>query len=64
MSKFCYEEGELEIADCQCDFCMFYNDGKRNEICPTDILEKIESNEVLCPNMKGQSFFDLDRNDK
>lgn len=60
MSKFCYEEGELQFADCQCEFCIYYNNGARSEECPVELLDKIKGNEILCPKMKEQSNFDLD----
>ena len=44
MSKFCYEEGEIRFADCQCEFCVYYNNGERSSECPKDLLDKIESN--------------------
>lgn len=64
MSKFCYEENELKIAECQCEWCVHYNDGNRSEVCPSDLLEKIINNEILCPKMKQKSVLDLFSNDK
>ncbi len=42
MSKFCYEEGEIRFADCQCEFCVYYNNGERSSECPKDLLDKIK----------------------
>ena len=41
MSKFCYEEGEIRFADCQCEFCIYYNNGERSSECPKELLDKI-----------------------
>ena len=49
MSKFCYEEGEIRFADCQCEFCVYYNNGERSSECPKDLLDKIKSNEIRFP---------------
>lgn len=57
MSKFNYEEGELQIADCQCEFCLLYNNGARSTECPTELLEQIKANTILCPKMKEDSIF-------
>lgn len=58
MSKFCYEEGELQFADNQCQLCVRYNGGERSEECPKEELEKIINNEILCPMLNQGSIFD------
>ena len=58
MGKFEYEkEGELTFGECQCDFCVYFNNGKRSEICPKELLEKIEKDEIKCPKLKQESIF-------
>lgn len=58
-NKFVYhEEGELEIADCQCEFCLLYQGGQHSSDCPVELLDAITRNEVLCPNMKTGSILD------
>ena len=59
MSKFCYEGNELRMADCQCEFCAYYNNGKRSEVCPDNLLESIIKNEILCPEMKDKDLSSL-----
>lgn len=59
MSKFCYEEGEIHFADCQCEFCVYYNNGERSSECPKDLLDKIKSNEIRCPKLKDPTAFDF-----
>lgn len=56
MNKFCYEEGELTIADSQCEFCIHYHGGDRDSVCPTDQLAAIEQNEILCDFMEQESI--------
>jgi len=63
MSKFSYEEGELLIADNQCQLCKFYNNGLRSEICPKDKLQAIEDNLIACPCQKINNLIDLDDDD-
>lgn len=57
MSKYNYEEGELQFADCQCEFCLLYNNGERSEECPMELLEQIEANLIRCPKLKEDSIF-------
>ena len=59
MSKFCYEEGEIRFADCQCEFCIYYNNGERSKECPIELLDKIKSNEIRCPNGLLESAHDI-----
>lgn len=60
MSKFSYEKGELNIANCQCEWCIHYNSGKRSEECPKDLLDDIKSNKIVCPNLVDPTEIDLD----
>lgn len=61
MSKFCYEEGEIRLADCQCEFCIYSNNGERSEECPIELLDKIKSNEIRCPKLKDPAAFDFEQ---
>ena len=63
MSKFCYEEGEINIVECQCELCLHYNDGKRSEVCPTTQLDEIVKNMICCPSIKKRTYFDLEDED-
>lgn len=57
--KFIYQdENELKVVESICELCINYNDGKRNEKCPKELIEKIISGEVECPNFDEPSFFD------
>lgn len=57
--KFVYqEEGELYWIECQCEECIYYNDGKFSEHCPTDKLEEIQNNNCSCNNRKFFSNLD------
>lgn len=58
MSKFCYEEGELEVADCQCELCIHYNGGARDEVCPREQLDQIIQNLIFCPKLERHSLLD------
>ena len=49
MSKYCYEENELVIADSQCSLCEKYKDGERSEICPAELIDDIMAGKVRCP---------------
>lgn len=49
MSKYCYEENELIIADSQCSLCEYFKDGKHSDICPTELIEEIMAGKVRCP---------------
>lgn len=60
MSKFCYEEGELQFVECQCELCIYYNSGAQSTECPTELLGKIKTNEILCPNIKEPTVYDLE----
>ena len=60
MSKFCYEEGEIELVECQCELCVYYNDGARSEVCPKEQLDEIIHNTIFCPNLKEKTFFEFD----
>lgn len=55
MDKFIYEnKGEIEFSDCQCEFCIHYNNGQRDEKCPKDLLNKIVTNEIWCPDLEQE----------
>lgn len=60
MDKFCYSEGEIEIAATQCDLCIFQINGNK-EICqkfgqkPKGIL----LNERKCPHIRNSKLMDL-----
>lgn len=57
--KFTYHEGEIKLYDCICEECTYYNDGKRREKCPSELLDLIKKNEIRCPNFHSEySFFD------
>ena len=58
--KFTYHEGEIQFADCQCEFCIYYNNGLRSENCPIELLDKIINDEIKCPNIKDPNAFDWD----
>lgn len=61
MDKFTYEEGELNISDCQCDWCVHYNSGKRSDACPKELLDDILNNKIVCPNLEDPNSIDLDK---
>lgn len=60
MSKFCYEDGEVQVTNCQCELCIYYNNGTRSAECPTELLERIKLNEILCPNIKEPTTYNLE----
>lgn len=60
MSKFCYESGEIQLVDCQCELCTYYNGGGGSEECPKELLEKIKKNELLCPKLKELPVCDFE----
>ncbi len=62
--KFTYHEGEIQFVDCQCEFCVYYNNGLRSENCPIGLLDKIINNEIKCPNLKDLNAFEWDKFDK
>lgn len=51
-TKFVWQEGEIEIFDSQCNLCEYYNEGKRSDICPMDLLDDILKARIKCPNLK------------
>lgn len=63
MSKFIYEkEGELQLGDSQCSFCMHNNEDQKN-ICvkfPTGKPQEIVNDQKLCPHLKSKGEVDLD----
>ncbi|MCR5048170.1 MAG: hypothetical protein K6A37_04325 [Saccharofermentans sp.] len=60
MSKFSYEKDELEIANCQCEWCVHYNSGTRSDVCPKELLDEIISNKVQCPKFEDPNAIDWD----
>lgn len=62
MSKFCYEEAEIRFADCQCEFCVYYNNGERSDECPKELLARIKNNEIRCTKIKDSAAFDFGDN--
>lgn len=61
MEKFCYAAGEIEIAENQCELCMYRTEGCR-ESCekyaekPMDIL----LDERKCPYIRNAKLMDLE----
>ena len=50
--KFIYkDENEIVISNNQCELCFHYNDGKRSNICPIELLNQIINNDILCPKL-------------
>ena len=56
--KFTYYEGEIKIVDCQCELCNHYNNGKRSDVCPVELLDKIIINEISCPVSAEENSFE------
>lgn len=57
--KFFYQdENELKVVESICELCINYNDGKRNEKCPKELINKIIKGKADCPNFEEPSFFD------
>lgn len=56
--KFTYQEGNIKIVDCICELCCHYNNGKRSNECPTDLLDKIKNNEIRCPVFDEENSFE------
>ena len=50
-------KGEFKILKSICEVCANYNDGKRNNECPLNLIDKIENNEIVCPNFKKEDLF-------
>lgn len=48
---------ELQIGNSQCDFCIYYNKGKRTDICPSKQLDAIINDEIKCPHYKDSNIF-------
>ena len=58
-NKFIYQsENELQTTDNQCELCLYYNNGKRNNICPKEILTDIEEGNLFCPNLLKKSIIE------
>ena len=62
MSKFSWEEGEIDVVDCLCELCANYNNGKRSKVCPKDLLDKIKTNKIICPVFDNQNNMGSERN--
>lgn len=58
IDKFTYKESEFKIVDCQCELCTYYNNGRRSDMCPTYLLDKIKNNEIKCPNLNDENSFE------
>lgn len=56
--KFTYQEGDIKIVDCQCELCNHYNNGKRSDVCPVELLDKIIINEISCPVSAEENSFE------
>lgn len=56
--KFTYYEGDIKIVDCICELCSHYNNGKRSNECPKDLLDKIKNNEIICPFLYDENSFE------
>lgn len=56
--KFVYHEGDIKIVDCICELCTHYNNGKRSDECPVDLLDKIKNNEIKCPIFDNAHSFE------
>ena len=56
--KFTYYEGDIKIVDCICELCSHYNDGKRSNECPVELLDKIIINEIRCPVYAEENSFE------
>ena len=50
-------EGEFKFLNSICEVCVNYNNGKRSDKCPLDLLDKINNNEINCPNFKKEDLF-------
>lgn len=60
MSKFVYEADDVELADCQCDLCVYRLEGRpgRCEKYPEKPRE-ILNDEKKCPYMRTPDYIDL-----
>ena len=56
--KFTYQEGDIKIVDCICELCSHYNNGKRSDVCPVELLDKIIINEIRCPIFDEENSFE------
>lgn len=56
--RFTYHEGEIKIVDSLCELCSHYNNGKRSDECPKDLIDKIKNNEIKCPNFEDEYSFE------
>ena len=60
MNKFWYAAGEIEIADSQCELCIYRLEGNQTacekfQEKPTEIVH----NEEKCPYVRNKNFVDL-----
>lgn len=56
--RFTYQEGDIKIVNCLCELCSHYNNGKRSDECPKDLLDKVLNNEIKCPNVENEHSFE------
>lgn len=56
--RFTYQEGGIKIVNSLCELCFHYNNGKRSDECPKDLLDKILNNEIKCPNFENEHSFE------
>lgn len=56
--RFTYQEGDIKIVNSLCELCSHYNNGKRSDECPKDLLDKNLNNEIKCPNFEDEHSFE------
>lgn len=56
--RFTYQEGDIKVVNSLCELCSHYNNGKRSDECPKDLLDKILNNEIKCPNFEDEHSFE------
>ena len=56
--RFTYQEGDIKVVNSLCELCSHYNNGKRSDECPKDLLDKNLNNEIKCPNFEDEHSFE------
>lgn len=60
--RFTYQEGDIKIVNSLCELCSHYNNGKRSNECPKDLMDKIINNEIKCPKFENEHSFEKTMN--
>ena len=40
----------------QCNNCLFYENGQRNNLCPLELVSKVIANEIICPKKVNKDY--------